>query len=255
MAKSFEGMGGKVLSTEAIAPTDVDMHPVLTKIAAEKPDVIYMPIFVAAAAQMLRQSKEIPGLEHTTLVGGGSLAAAEFIEAAGPSVVGFHICYPDVSVDTMGKAYPSFVEEYKKVYGEAPISGYHANAYDAAEMAIKAIPKVAKTDKEGNLYIGRKALRDAVFAEKFDGTERADRLRRVRPVREVQACSLRVHLGRPEDVLDGQEPEEGLAIKSVERPVIASGAKQSPSCHGSLRLTPLQTTAGVRPPGIPRRSR
>ena len=169
MAKSFEALGGKVLATEAIAPTDVDMHPVLTKIAADKPDVIYMPIFVAAAAQMLRQSKEIPGLEHTTLLGGGSLAASEFIAASGPSVVGFRIGYPDVSVDTMGKAYPSFVEQYKNVYGEAPISGYHGNAYDAAEMAIRAIPKVAKADKDGNLYIGRKALRDAVFAETFDG--------------------------------------------------------------------------------------
>jgi branched-chain amino acid transport system substrate-binding protein len=168
-AKAFEGMGGKILSTEAVAPTDVDMHPVLTKIAAEKPDVIYMPIFVAAAAQMLRQSKDIPGLEHTTLIGGGSLAAAEFIEASGPTVVGFEIGYPDVSVDTMGKGYPAFVEEYKKTYGEAPTSGYHANAYDAAEMAIRAIEKVGKTDKDGNLYIGRKALHDAVFAENFDG--------------------------------------------------------------------------------------
>ena len=169
MAKNFEQLGGKVLSTEAIAPTDVDMHPVLTKIAAEKPDVLYMPIFVAAAAQLLRQSKEVPGMEHTTLIGGGSLAAAEFIEAVGPSVVGFEICYPDVSVDTMGKGYPKFVEEYKKVYGEAPISGYHANAYDAAEMAIKAITKVGKTDKDGNLYIGKKAFHDALFAEKFPG--------------------------------------------------------------------------------------
>jgi branched-chain amino acid transport system substrate-binding protein len=168
-AKSFEKLGGKVLSTEAVAPTDVDMHPVLTKIAAEKPDVVYMPIFVAAAAQMLRQSKDIPGLEHATLIGGGSLAAAEFIEASGPGVVGFEIGYPDVSVDTMGKGYPAFVEEYKKTYGEAPTSGYHANAYDAAEMAIRAIEKVAKTDKDGNVYIGRKALHDAVFAEKFDG--------------------------------------------------------------------------------------
>jgi branched-chain amino acid transport system substrate-binding protein len=169
MAKNFTAMGGKVLSIEAVAPTDVDMHPVLTKIASEKPDVIYMPIFVAAGAQMLRQSKEIPGLEHTTLVGGGSLAAAEFIQAAGPAVVGFHICYPDVSPSTMGKGYPAFVAEYKKVFGEAPISGYHANAYDAAEMAIIAIKKVAKTDAAGNLYIGKKALRDAVFAVKFDG--------------------------------------------------------------------------------------
>ena len=168
-AKNFIKMGGKVVSEEAVAPTDVDMHPVLTKVAAAKPDVLYMPIFVAAAAQLLRQSKEISGLEHTTLVGGGSLAAAEFIEAAGPAVVGFHIGYPDVSPDTMGKGYPAFLEKYKKAYGEAPISGYHANAYDAAEMAIKAIEAVAKTDNDGNLYIGRKALRDAAFAVKFDG--------------------------------------------------------------------------------------
>jgi branched-chain amino acid transport system substrate-binding protein len=167
--KNFTQLGGEVVSQEAVAPTDVDMHPVLTKIAAAKPDVLYMPVFVAAAAQLLRQSKEISGLEHTALVGGGSLAAAEFIEAAGPAVVGFHIGYPDVSPDTMGKGYPEFLEKYKKAYGEAPISGYHANAYDAAEMAIKAIEKVGKTDKDGNLYIGRKALRDAVFAEKFAG--------------------------------------------------------------------------------------
>jgi branched-chain amino acid transport system substrate-binding protein len=168
-AKNFIALGGKVVSQEAVAPTDVDMHPVLTKVAAAKPDVFYMPIFVAAAAQLLRQSKEISGLEHTTVIGGGSLAAAEFIEAVGPAVVGFRICYPDVSPEVMGKGYPAFVEKYKKIYGEAPISGYHANAYDAAEMAIKAITKVAKTDKDGNLYIGRKALRDAVFAVKFDG--------------------------------------------------------------------------------------
>jgi branched-chain amino acid transport system substrate-binding protein len=168
-AKNFVALGGKLVSQEAVAPTDVDMHPVLTKVAAAKPDVFYMPIFVAAAAQLLRQSKEISGLEHTTIIGGGSLAAAEFIEAVGPAVVGFRICYPDVSPEVMGKGYPAFVEKYKKIYGEAPISGYHANAYDAAEMAIKAITKVAKTDKDGNLYIGRKALRDAVFAVKFDG--------------------------------------------------------------------------------------
>jgi branched-chain amino acid transport system substrate-binding protein len=168
-AKNFTAMGGTVLSTEAVAPTDVDMHPVLTKIAAEKPDVIYMPIFVAAAAQLLRQSKEVPGLEHTQILGGGSLAAAEFIEASGPAVVGFKIAYPDVSVDTMGKGYPAFVEQYKKVYGEGPISGYHANAYDAAEMAVTAIKEVGKTDKDGNLYIGKKAFHDALFKVHFAG--------------------------------------------------------------------------------------
>jgi branched-chain amino acid transport system substrate-binding protein len=169
MADNFKQMGGKVLSQEAIAPTDVDMHPLLTRIASEKPDLIYFPVFTAAAAQILRQAKETPGLEHTKLMGGGSLLSADFIEAAGPSVVGFIIGYPDVSPDAMGKNYPKFVEQYKKDYGEAPISGYHANAYDGAMLAIKAIEKVGKTDKDGNLYIGRKALRDAVFDIKFEG--------------------------------------------------------------------------------------
>ena len=94
MADNFKAMGGKVLSQEAIAPTDVDMHPVLTRIASEKPDLIYFPVFTAAAAQILRQAKETPGLEKTKLIGGGSLLSADFIEAAGPSVVGFVIGYP-----------------------------------------------------------------------------------------------------------------------------------------------------------------
>jgi branched-chain amino acid transport system substrate-binding protein len=169
MADNFRQMGGKVLSQEAIAPTDVDMKPLLTRIASEKPDLIYFPVFTAAAAQIVRQAKDTPGLEKTKLMGGGSLLSADFIEAAGPAVVGFIIGYPDLSPEAMGKNYPKFVEEYKKAYNEAPISGYHANAYDGAMLAVKAIEKVAKTDKDGNLYIGKKALRDAVFDTKFDG--------------------------------------------------------------------------------------
>ena len=169
MADSFRQMGGKVLSQEAVSPSDVDMHPLLTRIASEKPDLIYFPLFTAAAAQVLRQAKETPGLEKTALLGGGSLASAGFIEAAGPSVVGFRIGYPDISPDAKGKDYPKFVDDYKKVYNEGPISGYHANAYDGATLAMKAIEKVAKTDSAGNLYIGKKALHDAIYETKFDG--------------------------------------------------------------------------------------
>jgi branched-chain amino acid transport system substrate-binding protein len=169
MAKSFEALGGKVLSTEAVAPTDVDMHPALTRIATEKPDAIYLPIFVAAAAQLVRQAPTIPGLAKTPLIGGGALMAPELIQAVGPGIVGFRIAYPDVSEGAMGKGYPAMVDEYKKMFGEAPISGYHANSYDAATMAVTAIKQVAVTDKDGTTYIGRKALRDAVFATKFEG--------------------------------------------------------------------------------------
>jgi branched-chain amino acid transport system substrate-binding protein len=169
MGDNFKKLGGTVLSQEAVAPTDVDMHPVLTRIATEKPDVIYAPVFVAAGAQLLRQAKEIPGLEKVPLIGSSGQMAPDLIEAAREAVVGYRITYPDVSPQAMGSGYPKFVDAYKAAYGEAPISGYHANAYDAAELAFKAIEKVAKTDASGATYIGRKALRDAVLTIKFDG--------------------------------------------------------------------------------------
>jgi branched-chain amino acid transport system substrate-binding protein len=169
MGKSFTALGGKVLSEEAVAPTEVDMHPMLTRIATEHPDVIYFPVFIAAGAQILRQGKTTPGLEKTTLLGGPGLLAVDFIAAAKEAAVGFHFTYPDVSADAQGKGYAAFVEKYTKAYGEGPVSGFNSNAYDAATLVFMAIQKVAVKDSKGDLYIGRKALRDAAFAVKFEG--------------------------------------------------------------------------------------
>jgi branched-chain amino acid transport system substrate-binding protein len=48
------------------------------------------------------------------------------------------------------------------------IEGCHESRI-AGTLAFKAIEKVAVTDKDGATYIGKKALRDAVFASHFEG--------------------------------------------------------------------------------------
>jgi branched-chain amino acid transport system substrate-binding protein len=167
--KNFEKLGGKVVAEEAVAPTDIDMRSVLTRIETAKPEVVYYPIFVAAAGHITRQARETPGLTKN-LIGGGSLMTRDIITAAGDAVVGFRITFPDVSPEALGKDYPKLVTAYKKMFGEAPIQGFHAQAYDAAKLLTMAIEKVAVTDKSGTTYIGRKALRDAVFnAPEFEG--------------------------------------------------------------------------------------
>jgi len=166
---NFEKLGGKVVAAEAVSPTDVDMRPVLTRIAASKPDVLYYPVFVAAGGHITRQAGETAGLTKN-LIGGGSMMTKDIITAAGAAVKGFRITFPDVSKEAMGKDYPKLVAEYKSMFGEAPIQGFHAQAYDAAKLLTMAIEKVAVKDKDGNTYIGRKALRDAVFnAPEFEG--------------------------------------------------------------------------------------
>jgi branched-chain amino acid transport system substrate-binding protein len=164
-ATTFEKLGGKVVAEEAIAPTDVDMRPLLTSISRKKPCAVYFPIFVAAAAQIVRQGKEIADLKNAHLIGGSSMMAPGLLEAAGDAAKGFRITNVDISPEAMGKDYPAFVAKYKAKFGEGPINSFHAQAYDAMIVLAKAIEKVA-VEKDGTLYIGRKALRDAAFATK-----------------------------------------------------------------------------------------
>ena len=121
-----------------------------------------MPLFTSAAAFTVRQAKELPALKDVALLGAGSTFSPGMIEAAGDSVVGFHVVA--AATDTFTDLYPAFVEKFKTEYGEAPTGGFSALGYDAGLTALKAIEAVAKTDADGNLYVGRKALRDALFS-------------------------------------------------------------------------------------------
>jgi branched-chain amino acid transport system substrate-binding protein len=78
--------------------------------------------------------------------------------------VGMYHSAPDLSPEALGPLYKEFQDKYQKKYGERPLASFHAHAYDAAMMIFNAIEKVAKKDGAGNTYIGRKALRDALFA-------------------------------------------------------------------------------------------
>jgi branched-chain amino acid transport system substrate-binding protein len=163
-AATFKKFGGTITSMEAVSPNDTDMRPVLTKIATGKPDIIYYPIFIAAGGHITRQAKEVSGLEKVTLMGADGMFSPDFYKAAGDAAIGMYHSSPDFSAFAGG--YQKFLAEHQKKYGEKPIAPFHAHAYDATMMVLNAINKVAVVGKDGNLYIGRKALRDALYATK-----------------------------------------------------------------------------------------
>ena len=160
-ARTFKKKGGTITSMEAVSPNDTDMRPVLTKIATGKPDIIYYPIFIAEGGFITRQAKEVSGLEKVMLFGADGMFSPDFYKAAGKAAVGMFHSSPDFSAFAGG--YQTFLTAHKKKYGEAPIAPFHAHAYDATMMVLNAIDKVA-VKEGGNLVIGRKALRDALYA-------------------------------------------------------------------------------------------
>ena len=163
-SETFKKLGGTITSQEAVAPTDTDMRPVLTKIATGKPEFIYYPVFIAAGGHITRQAKEVKGLEKVALMGADGIFSTDFYKAAGGAAIGMYHSSPDKSAFAAG--YKTFLEKHQKKYGEKPIAPFHAHAYDAAMMIFAAIEKVAKKGPDGTLYIGRKALRDALYATK-----------------------------------------------------------------------------------------
>jgi branched-chain amino acid transport system substrate-binding protein len=163
-AETFKKMGGTITAQEAVAPTDTDMRPVLTKIATGKPEFIYYPIFIAAGGHVTRQVKEVGGLENVKLMGADGIFSPDFYKAAGDTAIGMFHSSPDFSAFAAG--YKDFLAKHKKKYGEAPLAPFHAMGYDAARMIFAAIEKVGKKAPDGTLYIGRKALRDALYATK-----------------------------------------------------------------------------------------
>ncbi len=163
-AEEFQKYGGTVVAQEAVAPTDTDMRPVLTRIAASKPDIIYYPIFIAAGGHITSQAKQVAGLENTILMGADGMFSPDFLEAAGEAAVGMYHSSPDFSA--LAAEYEDFLKKHEEKYGEKPLAPFHPHAYDAAMMLFAAIEKVAVQDPDGTLHIGRQALRDALYATK-----------------------------------------------------------------------------------------
>ena len=161
-ATRFIELGGTITAQEAVAPTDTDMKPMLTSVAAGSPDFFYYPIFVAAGAQITSQAKQVPGMENVQLAGADGIFTPDFLGASGEAVIGFLWSSPDLT--KLGPTYQTdFIPSYEELCGNKPTNVFHAHAYDAANMILAGIEKVGIQNADGSLTIPRKKLIEALF--------------------------------------------------------------------------------------------
>lgn len=160
---------GTITAEEAIAVGDTDFSGVLGNIAADSPEFLYFPIFVAEGALLTQQARETAGLEDTVLAGSDGYFSPDWLDATGEAAEGHYLSGPDLAF--AGDFYEAeFLPAYTDVSGEEePISVFHAHAFDAYNMLADAMDAVAFTDG-GTTYIPRTALQEAFFAtDGFEG--------------------------------------------------------------------------------------
>lgn len=159
-ADNVRAGGGTVLAFEGITRGDKDFSPILTKIKPSKPQLLYFGGMAAEAVLVVRQMKRV-GLRKTVFLScDGSYTEKDFIEAGGRATTGSFITYakqPD----------PNWVRAFEAKYG--PRQTFSPQAYDGANILIKAVEKAAKKQSDGSLLIGKKALRNAVSETDYEG--------------------------------------------------------------------------------------
>lgn len=159
-ANTFAGLNGEVVFQGAVSKGDTDMSAILTEIAASGPDIVYFPVFVPESEFLASQLVNTPGLENAAMMTADGSFVPTFAENTGDAAIGVYMSSPLV----VGEAYDQFLEKWDEAFGGAPPAGFHAHAYDAANLLMNAVESVAMEGDDGSLLIGRQALRDALSA-------------------------------------------------------------------------------------------
>jgi branched-chain amino acid transport system substrate-binding protein len=147
MAKDADKAGIKVLLKEKYEAGSVDFKPLLSKVKASQPDVIFMVSYVMDASLLMKQIKELR-IDAKLFAGGAAgFAIPEFIDNAKDAaeyVVTATLWTPQLR-------YPGskeYAEKYKKKYGDYP--SYHgASAYSAIYVVKDALERAKNWTSEG----------------------------------------------------------------------------------------------------------
>ena len=141
--EEFVKKGGKIVAEEAYLQKDQDYKPILTKIKAQNPDLIYIPGYYEDVGKVIKQAREL-GL-NMPILGGDAWDSPVLVELAGPGPLNNTFFTNFYSVENKNPTSNKFVEAYKKEYGAVPDS-MAAMGYDAANLLVDAIKRAGSVE-------------------------------------------------------------------------------------------------------------
>ena len=116
----------------------------LTKVKALNAEVIYVPGYYEEVGKIVKQAREL-GIA-APIIGGDGWDSPKLVELGGAPALNNTFFTNHYSVDDNSPASKTFVDAYKKEYGQAP-DALAVLGYDAAKLLIDAIQRANSLDK------------------------------------------------------------------------------------------------------------
>jgi branched-chain amino acid transport system substrate-binding protein len=156
----FTAMGGTVVNFQGITSGESNYDAVLADIASLAPEAIYFGGYTGDGVVLVNGMKT-QGLENATFFGADGIWGVDFLERTGANGEGTYaasLVPPETPTRT------AFDDKYFAADGieAGKLSAYTYTGYDAAAVLTQAVKAVAVLGDDGNLYIPRGALVDAV---------------------------------------------------------------------------------------------
>jgi branched-chain amino acid transport system substrate-binding protein len=156
---SFKQLGGQVLGRENYTGTDTDFSAILSKVAAAKPDMVYLPDYYNVVNLAMKQAKE-KGITVPFMGGDGWDSSDLDVSAADGGYYTNHYDPADTS-----PAVQTFLKDYGAAYKDdkgqpAVPDALAALAYDATNLLLTSIQKAGADDTS--------KVKDALAGLSFD---------------------------------------------------------------------------------------
>ncbi len=159
--KAFEELGGKIVVATAVDKGDTEMLPVLTAVINSEAELLFFPLFQPEGNNILLQARKLPAYEKMVFMSDGALIEETFLQDVGEAALGMYFVGP---ATPEGAEVEKLAVAYEAKYKKPPGVSYYLSGYDAADLLFGALEQVVEKEKDGSLHIGRKRLRDAMYA-------------------------------------------------------------------------------------------
>ncbi len=144
--KKLKELGVTAVKRESITQKDSDFSALLTRIKAEAPDVLYIPMQLASqGAQIAKQMREL-GVTAKLVGTDGQFSPEDFIAGAAGATEGAFVSQFAPDVHYIKEAEASW-KAYEAQYGK--FGAYGPPAYESMAVLLDAIKRAA--DKDGQL--------------------------------------------------------------------------------------------------------
>ena len=146
--RSFQRLGGEIVSIMNYQSGDQDFTAQLTEIISKNPDIVFMPAYFAQGSIIMKQARELGG--KFVLMGGDAMDNPDTVKIAGAAAEGFlQTSFPySVNMPKMSPEAEAFTKAWRAKFPEKDPNINSALGYSCYLMLKDAIERAGSDDSE-----------------------------------------------------------------------------------------------------------